>query len=110
MKSSDVLVHTSYREATSNVIPEALSFGVPVICHDISGMAIAINDECGIKVPLMSYEQSIFGFRNALRLLLQNPELVIGLRKGAVRRSSQLSWDSMAETIATDYIRIVEAG
>ncbi len=106
MKSSDVLVHTSYREATSNVIPEALSFGLPVICHDISGMAIAIKDECGIKVPLKSYEESILGFRNALLRMVEGE---VDLRSGALRRAAELSWDSMAETIATDYLRIVES-
>jgi glycosyltransferase involved in cell wall biosynthesis len=126
MRSADVLVHTSYREATSNVIPEALSFGLPVICHDISGMAIAINDECGIKVPLKSYDESIIGFRNALRVVYTKlsqsaPSPMSGanagegvggevdLRQGALQRANELSWDRMAETIATDYNRIVEA-
>ena len=70
MRHADVLVHTSYREATSNVIPEALSCGLPVICHDISGMAVAITDECGIKIPLETYKESVAGFRNALKNLL----------------------------------------
>lgn len=109
MRASDVLVHTSYREAASTVIPEALSFGLPVICHDISGMSIAVTDECGIKVPLKSYNHSILGFRSALNLVIQNSKLVIGLREGAARRATELSWDSMAEQIATDYNHLVEA-
>jgi glycosyltransferase involved in cell wall biosynthesis len=109
MKTSDVLVHTSYREAASTVIPEALSFGLPVICHDISGMSIAITDECGIKVPLKSYDESIIGFRSALKPVVQNSKLVIGLRNGALHRATELSWDSMAEQIASDYNKIVEA-
>jgi glycosyltransferase involved in cell wall biosynthesis len=44
MKDSDFLIHTSLREATSNVIPEALSSGIPIICHDVNGMSIAVND------------------------------------------------------------------
>lgn len=67
MRQSDVLVHTSYREGTSHVIMEALSVGIPVICHDISGLSIAITEECGIKVPLRSYKESVAGFRQAIR-------------------------------------------
>ncbi len=115
MRSSDVLVHTSYREATSNVIAEALSCGLPVICHDISGMSIAIDESCGIKIPLRSYDESVIGFRNAIKAILlssrqkSGSELVIGLREGAARRSSHLSWDTMAAQISNDYLEIVAA-
>jgi glycosyltransferase involved in cell wall biosynthesis len=113
MISSDVLVHTSYREATSNVIPEALSCGLPVICHDISGMAIAVTQECGIKVPLESHEKSVLGFRQALRELLptsQNlnttsPHLA-ALKSGSLHRATDLSWDHFANRLALDYARI----
>ena len=112
MISSDVLVHTSYREATSNVIPEALSCGLPVICHDICGMAIAVTDQCGIKVPLESHEKSVTGFRQALRIFIA-PQPATGnrhpatfLREGALARATELSWDHMANRIALDYARI----
>ncbi|MBC7886426.1 MAG: glycosyltransferase family 4 protein [Ferruginibacter sp.] len=103
MKKSDLFVHSSYREATSNVIPEALSNGLPVICHDINGMSIAINDTCGIKIPLISPEISIEGFKNALLTLVNNPEKLTTLRLGAFERAKEISWDSMAEIIANDY-------
>lgn len=113
MISSDVLVHTSYREATSNVIPEALSCGLPIICHDISGMAIAITKECGIKVPLESYEKSVLGFRQALRELLpSSPHLnntsphLTALKAGSLHRATDLSWNHLANRLALDYARI----
>lgn len=106
MNNSDLLVHSSYREATSHVIPEALSHGLPVICHDINGMSIAINDKCGIKIPLISPELSIEGFKNALLKLINNSHELERLKKGAKKRSEELSWDAMAETIALDYISI----
>jgi len=107
MQRSDLLVHTSYREAASSVIPEALSCGLPVICHDISGMSIAITDDCGIKIPLKSYQQSIIGFREAL-WQVAGCGLQVGtdLRWGALHRAEELSWDSMAERIANDYNQI----
>ena len=106
MNESDLFIHSSFREATSNVIPEALSFGLPVICHDINGMSLAINDTCGIKVPLISPEKSIEGFKNALLTIINKPELILKLKEGALRRAKELSWDSMAETIANDYLTI----
>ena len=106
MNNSDLLVHSSYREATSHVIPEALSHGLPVICHDINGMSIAIDDKCGIKIPLISPETSIEGFKDALLKLINNSLELERLKKGAKERSAELSWDVMAETIALDYISI----
>jgi glycosyltransferase involved in cell wall biosynthesis len=113
MRGSDILVHTSYREATSNVIAEALSCGLPVICHDISGMSIAITDDCGIKIPLKSYNNSILAFRSALKLITHNSQLTTlsnyhsqtlpAFRSAALRRAHELSWDAMAERISADY-------
>lgn len=104
MGGADFLVHTSLREATSSVIPEALSMGLPVICHDANGMSIAINESCGIKIPLLNPRTSICGFRDAIDKLLSDRELLVKLKDGARKRSSELSWDMMAETIANDYI------
>jgi len=106
MRDSDVLVHTSYREATSAVIPEALSQGLPVICHDAFGMAIAVNQTCGIKIPLKDYNTSLNGFRDAIVTLLENREILYSLKEGAYKRAEELSWDNMAQTIAKGYIEI----
>jgi len=111
MNKADVLVHTSYREAATNVIPEALSVGLPVICHDISGMSIAIDETCGIKIPLESHKISVEGFRNALLTLTENrgpnTKYHENLRKGANSRAQSLSWDRMAKQIADDYTKLV---
>jgi glycosyltransferase involved in cell wall biosynthesis len=107
MKSADFFIHTSFREATSNVIPEAISMGLPVICHDISGMSIAITERCGIKVPFVSPERSIKGFSDAMTFLLNNQEELIKLKIGAWERAKELSWDVMAESIANDYYAII---
>jgi len=108
MDESDLFVHSSYREGTGHVITEALSHGLPVICHDINGMSIAVNDECGIKIPLINPEKSINGFKNALLELTNNSTRLKKLQMGAINRSQELSWDAMAETIATDYLSIYE--
>ncbi|MFA6484316.1 MAG: hypothetical protein WCW62_17190, partial [Bacteroidales bacterium] len=91
--------------------------GLPVICHDISGISIAVTGECGIKVPLVSYKKSVLGFRDAIRVAsckLQdascstqtatgNLQPATNLRSGALNRAKELSWDSLAERISTAY-------
>jgi glycosyltransferase involved in cell wall biosynthesis len=106
MRAADIFIHTSYREATSNVIPEALSMGLPVICHDANGMSIAINDSCGIKIPLVSFDESVAGFQKAIHQFLSDPVHLGQLKKGAIARTEEISWDAMAATIAKDYHKI----
>ncbi|NVO20136.1 MAG: glycosyltransferase family 4 protein [Bacteroidetes bacterium] len=107
MGKADLFVHTSLREATSNVIPEALSMGLPVICHDANGMSIAVNEECGIKIPLKSPENSIKGFYEAITRLISDRSLLNKLKQGTSKRSVEISWDVMAESIAKDYLDVV---
>jgi glycosyltransferase involved in cell wall biosynthesis len=106
MSKADFFVHTSIREATSSVIPEALSTGLPVICHDAFGMSIAVDETCGIKVPLVSPEQSAAGFHEAMERLLMNRHLLKELKIGSKKRSTVLSWDNMVQTISDDYIKV----
>lgn len=103
MKQADFLVHTSLREATSSVIPEALSMGLPVICHDVNGMSAAVNETCGIKIALKSPKESGMGFHNAITQLAADKNLLDNLKDGALKRSAEITWDKMASTIADDY-------
>jgi len=103
LKDADILVHTSYKEAASTVITEALSFGTAIICHDAYGMAVAIDTSCGIKVPLLSPKDSIKGFGDAITGLVTDPEKLKKMKTNALARARELSWDSMASRIAQDY-------
>ena len=102
-QDTDILVHTSFKEGTPHVILEALSCGVPVICHDAFGMTTAIDDKSGIKIPLSSPNISIDGFKNAILHLINHPEELQRLKEGAINRAKELSWDSMTKKIAKDY-------
>lgn len=103
MGQADIFVHTSFREAASMVVLEAMGWGMPVICHDACGMAVAVDETCGIKVPFENPERSIQGFREALEQILNNPSLVEKLSAGALRRASELSWDAKVREMAEAY-------
>jgi glycosyltransferase involved in cell wall biosynthesis len=103
MKSSHLLAFTSIKEGTPHVVLEALSLGLPVICHDSCGMGMAVNADCGIKTPLKTPEASIIGFRDAINKFLANPGMVEELSRGALSRAEELSWDKKVESIARVY-------
>lgn len=109
MNNSDLLVHTSIKEAASAVILESLSTGLPVICHDSFGMSHSITKSCGIKIPFISMESSVLGFQNALEDILTHPDMINKLSYGAYSRARELTWDNMAHVISNGYSRILSS-
>lgn len=107
LKNSHCLVHTSIREATSAVILEALSFGIPVICHDAFGMGIAINKSCGITIEFKDTNTSVNGFSEAMLDLINDDKKLLHLSNGAKKRSVSLSWENMADEISSNYYTIL---
>ena len=106
MLDSDLLVHTSIKEAASAVILESLSCGLPVVCHNSFGMSHAITNDCGRKVPFNSLNESILGFKDALEEIIAHPSLINQFSRGAYKRSNDLSWSSIAQIISNDYKNI----
>ena len=107
MNEADCFLFSSWKEATSTVINEALSSGLGVICHDTCGMSIAIDSTCGIKIPLISPENSIRGFADAIIRLHNNRELIRNLSEGALQRARELSWESKARTMLEIYRKCI---
>ncbi|MHC5537864.1 glycosyltransferase family 4 protein [Singulisphaera rosea] len=103
MRRSDVLVHTSVEEGGPSVVSEALSLGLPVLCHDACGMAVVVNESCGIKVPLRDFRTSVEGFHRAIVDLLSEPRRVRRLSEGAIRRASEFDWEANIERISRAY-------
>ncbi|HEY8518628.1 MAG TPA: glycosyltransferase family 4 protein [Gammaproteobacteria bacterium] len=105
MRRAHVLAHTSFREGTPHVVLEAMAQGLPVVCHDVGGLAVAVTEQCGIKVPLVSPRRSVAGFRDALERLADTPSLLERLSAGALQRASELTWAAKAAEIAAVYAR-----
>lgn len=108
MGRADALVFTSLMEAASHVVLEALSMGLPVVCHDACGMSLAVDDTSGIKVPLKNVETSVKGFSAAIRTLLTDPVELRRLTAGAARRGTELTWDAKVAQICEAYDQIAK--
>lgn len=107
MAASHVLIHTSLLEATSTVVLEALSLGLPVVCHDSCGMAAAITSGCGIKIAQRSPEESVSGFASALETLATDARRYKMLADGAAVRANELTWKRKVEEFSEAYAEAV---
>ena len=108
MSTAHVMGFPSLKEGTPHVVLEALSLGIPVICHDACGMGVAVDGRCGIKVPLCGLQTSINGFRDAIRELLEKPDMIAQLSRGALKRAEELSWDNKADIMARAYEDVLQ--
>lgn len=106
MRKAHVLVHSSVKEGTPHVVLEALSMGLPVICHNACGMGTAVTDACGIRIPLRNPKTSVDGFSKAIKALHDDRVQLTRLSKGALSRAKELSWDQLVEIISQEYQKI----
>lgn len=89
---------------------EAISTGLPVICHDMRWLNMAINDLCGIKIPIRSGNESVKGIREAILRILANPDIVNSMSKAAIQGSSEITWQKLAEKIREGYNEVIQSG
>jgi len=105
---SDVMLLTSVQEATTTVVMEALSAGVPVVCHDICGFGAVVDETCGIKIPLVNPKSSVRGLSEALVRLGRDPDLIALLGRGALNRAADFTWEQKAETLVQIYRAVLQ--
>ena len=103
MERNHVFLFPSLKEGTPNVVPEALSKAVPIICHDMCGMGLMVDETCGIKLPASGPEGSAKGFAEAIIRLATTEGEIERLSRGALRRAAEITWDRNAQIMADAY-------
>lgn len=98
------LLFPSVHEGNPHVVFEAISRATPVICHDSYGMGYAINDKIGFKIPMISPEKSIVGFKNAINKLTTVEFMENDFREFCIDNS----WKSRAEIIFQTYLTLLK--
>lgn len=72
-EAADVYLFSSH-EGAGMVIPEALSYGIPVICFDNCGPGELTDNSCAIKVKYKTYTESVNDFAASLKQMFANPK------------------------------------
>jgi glycosyltransferase involved in cell wall biosynthesis len=75
LKHCDVFLHPSLHESGSFAVVEALSAGRPVICLDLGGPGMHVNEENGFKIYPYSPSFVSEKIQDALQYLFENPEM-----------------------------------
>ena len=109
MLDSDLLFFTSLKEGTPHVVTEAIENGLPVLCHDTCGQGAVINENCGVKIPMINYTESVIRFAQEISKLAKNPKVLTNLSRGALERASELTWNLKAEFLYQKYLQVTSA-
>jgi glycosyltransferase involved in cell wall biosynthesis len=97
------LIFPSLHDSGGLVILESFSNGLPVICLDLGGPGIMVNESCGVVVPTFHADEAqiVTGLANAIVLMatMESEELK-RLSQGAVARANELSWAALTARVA----------
>ncbi len=103
---SSVFLFPSH-EGAGMVIPEALSYGLPVICFDNPGPGDMVSTECGIKVSYKQYSKSVEELSMALLRLYKNQEELVRMSLAAKEHFNKFhDWNTKGDLIKTIYENI----
>lgn len=95
-ETHDLFLFPSLHDSSGNVVLEALSHGLPVVCLDLGGPAEIVNNNCGRVIPTGNCGESdvINALASALSEMADTPGLFPELTEGALRRAQECSWES----------------
>lgn len=100
----DVLLFPSLHDTGGYAVIEAMASGLPVICLDSGGPAIAVGENCGVKVPLGPRRDVVAGLSRAIRLYDANRQLLAEHGCQACERICEIyDWDQKGEAMDRIY-------
>lgn len=108
MEVSHVFCITSVCDATSTVLLEAFSHRLPIIALDHCGFSTAIDDTCGIKIPIRSLSQVIADYARSLDFLAAHEDVRQRLAAGALERCRYFTWESKMQMLNKIYSNVVQ--
>ena len=94
---ADLVISTSLRETSGNVILEALSRGVPVICLDHQGPGDIVTEECGVKIPVTTPSEVSKSLRESICALNNDRARLQRLSGLALERAREFLWSRNGE-------------
>jgi glycosyltransferase involved in cell wall biosynthesis len=91
----------SLHDSGGMVVLEALAQGLPVICLDLGGPGVIIDESCGIKIgTIKKREKEIIKDISAALLKLLNDSDTLGrLQEGAPNKMSEFAWKHIINDI-----------
>ena len=100
-REMDAVLFPSLHDSSGNVVMEALSFALPVICLDLGGPAEIVTDESGCVVRTAGLDEAgvVACMASAIERLARDVGEYERLSAGALARAEELAWDRQVTRI-----------
>ncbi|HMD85559.1 MAG TPA: glycosyltransferase family 4 protein [Terriglobia bacterium] len=110
MRHADTFLFPSLRDGGGAVVVEAMAAGIPVICMDLAGPGMHVTEECGIKIPARSPDETTELMARALERLYRDRKLCAKMGQAGRARAEQVySWDHLGERLLRIYEEVLGA-
>lgn len=107
MKECDIFLFTSVVEGTPHVVLEAISNNLPVMCFDLCGQGVIVNDSVGWKFPVRSLDSATNEMIRTIDCLDKNRNLILEKSDNCEKRKPQLSWENKINQVISIYKTIL---
>jgi glycosyltransferase involved in cell wall biosynthesis len=105
----DVLLFPSLHDSGGMVVMEAMAAGIPVVCLDVGGPGILVDESCGFAIAPTSAAEVENGLFEAQATLARNETFRTRLGKNARSRVfTEFGWDRTAALMQQAYIESTE--
>ncbi len=103
MKKASVFLYPSH-EGAGMVVPEALSFGLPVVCLDNYGPGEMVDSDCAIAISHQGYDATVSALSTALYEIFNDPVRHQEMRRHARKKfETVFDWNTRGDWLSRVY-------
>ena len=101
----DLFLFPSFHDSGGMVILESMAQALPVVCLDLGGPGVMVNESCGrvIVTANKTADEVVQDMADAIVTLSQDHQLYSSLSRGALRRVEDFSWDSIVARVYEEF-------
>jgi len=97
----DVFLFPSLHDSSGNVVLEALSFGLPIVCFNLGGPGEIVDSTCGIVVEAkgITRRTAVRELATGMLLLSRSAKKRTVLATGGVAKADKLAWHKVVKKL-----------
>ena len=105
MENCDLFFFTSIMEATSTVVLEAISVGLPILCFNICGFGPLVKSFAGVAIELSTPDRSAHEFSQIINHFVSHQEELDAISTTEIKNRERLSWEKKAQQMVEIYYK-----
>ncbi len=100
-RAADLFLFPSLRDSGGMAVLEAMAYGLPVVCTDLGGPGVIVNQCCGriVSTAYRTRDQIANGLSEAVQEIVATPALHDSLSTGARARARQFTFEGLVASL-----------